>query len=214
MRISLATLRYCAFFAALFLALKAIGVTGDYIAGITTAAVGYVAFYVYLRGIQNATEDAAKILILDIRKAEEAADAVRAHNSNAAWLKVIWQENTWNKNKHMFVGRLNADEYQMIDQFFHNWEGLTRAKVDATNYSTSAVTAKSAAVSVKLLDLDRTAPDFAQKHAEIVARANLDTWLFEPDIIQNRATHFLTALQPVSGSVAFSKLRQLAQLSD
>lgn len=192
---------------------EVLGVPGDRIAGIVTAAVGYIALLVYALGRANELENAAKMIVLDIRNAESAVDDVKKHDTPQSWFKVIWPDNTWVKYKHLFVRELSSDEFRLVDQFFHNWAGLAQVRVDAWDYKVQALVAKAAAGSNKLVELDRDGVDFTQQHAEITHRLDDDNWLFQPSDIVIRSQIYLNALQPISGTVAFSRLVKLARLS-
>lgn len=197
----------------MFAMFEVLGVPGDRIAGIVTAAVGYIALLVYALGRANELENAAKMIVLDIRNAESAVDDVKKHDTPQSWFKVIWPDNTWVKYKHLFVRELSSDEFRLVDQFFHNWAGLAQVRVDAWDYKVQALVAKAAAGSNKLVELDRDGVDFTQQHAEITHRLDDDNWLFQPSDIVIRSQIYLNALQPISGTVAFSRLVKLARLS-
>lgn len=214
MRLFYSTIIYFALFSIILLFLNCYDVKGDYVAGVVTATVGYFAYFVYEKGKSNQLEDAARIIILDIRNAEDAVNGVRLHSSRQSWLKVVWQENSWLKYKHLLVGELNSDEFKLLDQFFHNWHGLTKAQIDAGHYQSNAMIGKSNATASKLIELVRTDADFAQKHKEIVDRANLDNWLFQPNELTDRANLFLQEFQFISGTTGFAKLRKLAGLKN
>ena len=213
MRLLRPTILYAALFLSLFVLLRWFNAPGDYVAGATTAAVGYVAYFVYAQGKNAELEDAARIIILDIRNAEDAVGGVRLHGTRESWLKIVSFENSWVKYKHLLVSELDTDEFKAFDTFFHNWMGLTKAQIDATNYQTSAVIGKSNEASRKLIELKREDPDFSQKHKSIVDTVNLDTWLFQPDMITGRATVFLNSIQNISGTTGFAKIRKIAGLT-
>lgn len=205
---------YVVFFASLFVSMRTLGLGGDYIAGVTTAAVGYIAYLIYALGKISHLEDAAKILILDIRNAEHAVTNVRVNDTVASWSRVLWLDNSWLKYKHLLVSELNSDEFKAFDDFFYHWSGLVRAKMDAAEYKVQSLVAKSAAGSTKILELDRASPSFQEDHNIIKDRMNLDTWFFAPDDIVFRAKHFLEEINPLTGTTGFAKVRKLAGLKE
>lgn len=213
MRLLRPTILYIAFFLLLFSLLKLLDLSGDYVAGATTAAVGYIAYFVYAIGKMGELQDAAKIIILEIRNAEDAVNGVRLNRNRESWLKVVSFENSWVKYKHLLVSELDSDEYKAFDSFFHNWMGLTKARIDANVYQTGAVIGKANEASRKLIELNRADTDFNQQHREIVDKVNLDAWLFEPAFITAPADVFLNSIQSVSGTTGFAKIRKIAGLS-
>jgi len=212
MKILRLTAYYLTFFGVLFALFEFFKLPGDRVAGVVTAAVGYIALLVYALGRSNELENAAKIIVLDIRNAESAVDGVKTHDTPQSWFKVIWPDNTWAKYKHLFVGELNPDEFKLVDQFFHNWAGLARTREDAFAFKAQALVAKAAAGSNMLVELDRNDPNFKQLHSNITKRIDDDDWLFQPADIIMRSKIFLNALDPISGTVAFSKLLKIARL--
>lgn len=209
-----ATVAYVLFFVALFLLLSKVTPQGDYVAGVTTAAVGYVAYLVYALGKLNAVQDVAKILILDIRTAESAINEVRTNLTPKSWLKVRWNDNSWATSKHLLVGALNADEFATLDRFFHLWEGLNRTREEALSFTHQSLIAKSAAATAEILKLNSTDPGYNAAHQKVTQHADNDTWLFQPEQITSRATHFLDTIEMVSGTVAFAKLRRIARMKE
>ena len=80
-----------------FYGMKNFNFSGDYVTSITAAAVGYFAYLVFALGQINQLVSAAKILVLDIRNAEDAIQGVRSGASHATWSKVAVVENNWSK---------------------------------------------------------------------------------------------------------------------
>jgi hypothetical protein len=189
------------------------GMKGDYLASAATAAVGYLAYVVYELGKISQSEDAAKIVILEIRQAESALLSLRAEQTTSNWTKVVMGENNWARYRQLFVSVLNSDEFQHFDRFFHNWSQLVLWKTQVEAFGREQLLAKASKVQEMLLALDDDA-DFEMKRRWIITRADAESWMFEPNLLNGRLALFLTSLEPITGTAGFAKLRKYARLPE
>lgn len=197
-----------------FSLMHSFGVGGDYVAAISTSVVGFLAYAVYELGKVNESANAAKILVLDIRNAEEALLSLRAEMSAAAWTKVVMIENNWAKYKQLFISVLNTDEFRNVDHFFHNWSHLAKWKNEAEAFALAQIQTKAGIAQQRLLDMQRNDANFEHQRKEVIERTNDEQWLFEPSLLGSRVHIFLNVLQPISGTTAFAKLRKHAGLPE
>lgn len=94
----------------------------DNIGLVTLVAAGF-AYYIYWQQKQDNKRDAAKIILQEIRRAEEIiADYKQAGSYQFA--KKIIATNSWTKNIHFFVGNLNNDELDKISDLYSTGEYL------------------------------------------------------------------------------------------
>ncbi|SFC45446.1 hypothetical protein [Massilia yuzhufengensis] len=192
-------------------ACKSFGVPGDYITSGTAAAVGYFAYLVYEIDQINKLKSAAKTVVLDVRNAEEALNAVRGGANYVAWSKVGIIETNWPTLKQYFITLLTTDEFRCYEQFFHAWSELGAAKKRFEELQYAGLLSKSEYVQQRLLDLENVPPaDLEAKRSLIINRLNNEQFLFEPGLPQQQLAHFLTSLQPISCTTGFEKLRRLA----
>jgi hypothetical protein len=213
-KLALVTIAYLSLCIIGFSLMHFFGVQGDYVAAISTSIVGFLAYAVYELGKVNQSADAAKILVLDIRNAEEGLLSLRAEMTPSAWTKVVMLENNWAKYKQLFVSVLNTDEFRSVDHFFHNWSHLVKWKNEMESFGLSQALTKAGHAQERLLLASSTDVDLEQQRMQIIGRANSEQWLFEPDLLGSRVFFFLNALQPISGTTAFAKLRKNAGLPE
>lgn len=197
-----------------FFAMHWYGLEGDYVTAITTAGVGYVAYFVYIQGKKTTLQDTAKMLILDIRNAEDALEAVRSGPSAITWARLAVAENNWSKYKQHFVGHLNTDEFRQFEQFFHIWLEIVKLKTESGAFALQGMAAKASEAQILLANLDRDATDFAERRAKIIKSVNEETWIFEPDTFLQRLEFYLRTVQALSGSTGFAKIRAIAGFSE
>ncbi|MYN02125.1 hypothetical protein GTP41_08410 [Pseudoduganella sp. DS3] len=210
-KLIIASVAYLSCWAVILHLLNKFGISGDYVASGTTAVVGYLAYLVFELGQISQLRSAAKILVLDIRNAEDAHGAVRGGASFAAWSKVVIPENNWPKLKQNFVSVLNSDEFKIFDQFFHTWSELASAKKRWEEFQFSGIAAKAQYVQQKLIDLESLdSAELEKRRRSIIDRVNGEKFLFEPDLASHQLSHFLTTLTPLTGTTGFEKLRKVA----
>lgn len=186
-------------------------VQGDYVAAASTAVVGYLAYLVYELGKIHQAVDAAKIVVLEIRNAENALLALRTEQTLANWTKVVTGENNWGRYRQNFVSVLNSDEFQHFDRFFHNWSQLALWKTQVESFGTAQLAAKAAKMQELLIDLS-PGDDFEIRRNAIISKANDEKFMFEPDLLNGRLHLFLSSLEPITGTSGFAKLRKYAKL--
>lgn len=205
---------YVLSFLILFSLFLVYNISDGYVAGIVTAAVGFVAYLVYFLGKLNAVQDAAKVLILEIRNAEAAVQEIRTIKTEEAWYRVSWVASSWSGSRHLLVGELNSDDFATLERFFYSWDGLIRARNDFRAYVEQAVLGKSSAAAAEIIKLDRAAADFDIQHKNVRDRVEQDNWLFHPDTITKPAGYFADSFQMISGTTAFARLRKLAGIKE
>ena len=202
---------YVATWAAIFYLGASFSIIGDYVTSGTAAVVGYFAYLVYELEQINKIKSAAKTVILDIRNAEDALNAVRGGANWSAWSKVGIIEYNWPKLKHYFITILTTDEFRCFEQFFHSWSELGAAKRRFEDLQYAGLTAKAEYVQQKLLDLENVPEqDLEPRRIALINRVNNEQFLFEPGMPQQQLAHFLSSLQPISCTTGFERLRRLA----
>jgi hypothetical protein len=91
--------------------------------GIVTIIVGGLAYFVYWKQRQDNKRDAAKIILQEIRRAEEIMNEYKEHGQYTFTKKII-ATNSWSKNIHYFVGDFDIDELDKISTLYSTGEYL------------------------------------------------------------------------------------------
>lgn len=84
---------------------------------LATILAAFVAFLVYRRQKADTKRDAAKIILQEIRRAEDIISDYK-QNGGYQFAKKIIATNSWGKNIHLFVGDLDIDELQSERRHF------------------------------------------------------------------------------------------------
>ncbi len=90
---------------------------------LTTFIVGGLAFILYKRQKRDTKRDAARIVLQEIRRAEDIISDYK-QNGNYQFAKKIIATNSWNKSIHLFVGDLDNDELDRISNLYSTGEYL------------------------------------------------------------------------------------------
>jgi len=98
-------------------------INSDWFVPFVTLLVGSFAIYLYLKQKQDSRKDAARVIIQEIRRAE---DVIRGYKESHSFqfTKRIIANNSWGKNIHFFVGDLDSDELDKISNLYSTGEFL------------------------------------------------------------------------------------------
>ena len=90
-----------------------------------TFFVGLFVIYVYIKQREDSKRDAAKIILQEIRRAE---DLIADYKKTKMYLfaQKIIATNSWAKNIHLFVGDLDNDELDKISELYSTGEYLDK----------------------------------------------------------------------------------------
>ncbi len=100
-----------------------IAVDSNFFMALSTLLVGFGAIYLYISQRIDSKRDAARIIVQEIRRAE---DIIRGYKDagNFQFTKRIIANNSWGKNIHFFVGDLDPDELDKISNLYSTGEFL------------------------------------------------------------------------------------------
>ena len=95
----------------------------NFFGGFATILTGAVAIFLYYWERRNKKRDAAKIIVQEIRRAEDLINEYKEHNSYKFTKKII-ATNSWAKNIHYFVSDLPQDGIDKISNLYSTGEYL------------------------------------------------------------------------------------------
>jgi hypothetical protein len=79
---------------------------------------GLVAFVIYFLNKRVEKKDAARIIINEIRLAENTIKQIK-NSKTITELSIILPNNTWDSKKHLFLNKLDQDELNLINDFYY-----------------------------------------------------------------------------------------------
>lgn len=107
----------------------------DYINSLVTFLVGGVALLVYWLTKINEKRNAATIILMDIRHAEQVVFSILEKGVVDNFLKNIITDNNWNKYKHLFVSEFSQDDFSAFNKFFDACIEISEARKTCLQYS-------------------------------------------------------------------------------
>jgi len=101
---------------------------------LATILAAFVAFLVYRKQKADIKEYAARIILQEIRRAEDVINDYKEHGQYKFTKKVI-ATNSWAKNIHHFVGDLDQDELDRISNLYSTGEYLDKIIEKISDYT-------------------------------------------------------------------------------
>jgi len=95
----------------------------NFFIGLVTIIVGLSAYLLYLKQKIDNKRNAARIILQEIRRAEDIISDYKEHGRYKFTKKII-ATNSWAKNIHYFVGDLDVDELDKISNLYSTGEYL------------------------------------------------------------------------------------------
>ena len=86
--------------------------------GFVTLIVGSFAIYLYLKQKTNHKRDAAKLILQEVRYAEQKIRNARNHNTDYYLADKLLPTNSWHNNIHLFIKNLKESEIDLISGFY------------------------------------------------------------------------------------------------
>lgn len=124
-RISLYILLFGLIILSIFISLEffSLFVNSNFFLALVTLVVGGIAIFLYLVQKINRKRDAARIIVQEIRRAEDIINDYKKTGSYHFAKKII-ATNSWARNIHCFVGDLDNDELDKISDLYSTGEYL------------------------------------------------------------------------------------------
>lgn len=101
---------------------------------LATILAAFVAFLVYRKQKADTKRDTAKIILQEIRRAEDIISDYK-QSGGYQFAKKIIATNSWNKNLHLFVGDLDNDELDRISNLYSTGEYLDTLIKEISDYT-------------------------------------------------------------------------------
>lgn len=95
----------------------------NFFIALITLLVGSVAIFIYLKQRRDSKRDAARIILQEIRRAEDIITDYKEHGQYKFTKKII-ATNSWAKSIHYFVGDLVIDELDRVSNLYSTGEYL------------------------------------------------------------------------------------------
>lgn len=183
----------------------------EYLNSIVTFIVGLVALVVYWLKKRSDKRNAATIVIMDIRHAEQVVLSILEKGVVDTFVKNILVENNWEKYKHLFAGNFSQDDFSAFNRFFGACLEISEARERMLEVFNAGLCAKAEISQRLLLETDfADTPEGKENRERIIKKICSETWNFDPDDPKTRIFKSLQLMGRLSNTVAFEKLKRIS----
>ena len=186
--------------------------TPDYLNSLVTFVVGLLAFVVYWLSKRHEKKNAAAIIVMDIRHAEQVILSLLERGTiDRSGLKPILHENNWAKYNHLFASDFSYDDLAAPNRFFDSCVEIADARRRMNEVFFAAVNAKAELLQQRIIDIDEIeTPEGQEKRQKLIGRFNKEAYAFDPQDPKNTVQQHLSLMGRPSNSPAFAKLKRTA----
>jgi hypothetical protein len=179
--------------------------------GVVTFVVGLAALAVYWLGKHSDKKNAASIIVMDIRSAEQVVISILEKGSVDYTTKNILSENNWRKYKHLFASDFSYDDFAAFNHFFDACAEISDARNTLRDIFFRNLIEKTAIAQQMVCNVnDINCQEGQTKRQTIIDKLNAETYVFDPNEPKVRAFQNLQLMGRLTNTIAFEKLKRKA----
>jgi hypothetical protein len=188
---------------------------------IATVLTGGVAIWIYFTQKKDSKKQAARVLLTEIRIAEERIDQIRDKiiNNSTMDLPSVFTTDNWKKYAHLFISNFDQDELKLINSFYDYGQVIEDFAKRNNNYFW-LVTEERAKVSVAQVatfisnSYGLTTPDDDVLNRKKYLEHGLDEYnsMYSPQKTLNGIKDYLPKVPKITTSSCGIKLKKIANL--
>lgn len=198
------------------------------IATLATIATAFVAYYLYQKSKADDIESAARILILEIRESEKAIKKlldfknVNPDPKSASYpndlIKII-PSKAWTRYSHLFIKKVNNDEYDQLNDYYSKCEVLEKYLEKNHNFfwvSTEERAKQNEILAANLAfnNSSLTKHEFDAEHEKITNLCFNGIAPFTPAGIRTQIDRNLNSISLITPTPTWNKLKFIAKYDD
>lgn len=202
-----------------------------YHSSIATLFAGGVAWWLYYKAKEDEIRTAAKTIILEIKEAEKIVkiflDIKNAEGAYPTDFYRVTPHKAWEKYSHLFIKKLNNDEYQQVNEFYKKCETLE--KYIDKNYNFFWITTEERARQKEKIGADYAVKLFSEdsavvtkvvegEHRDTVEKISLlymsNTGTYIPVGIKTEIDKILNSLTLIINTPTWNSLKKIADYKD
>lgn len=190
---------------------------------LATIGTAIVAYSLYRKAKNDELENATRIMILEIRESEKIIKNLLAiKNSDGFYptnLVKLVPHKAWIKYSHLFIKKLNNDEYDQVDDYFKKCDTLERYIEKSHNFfwiTTEERTRQSEIVGASLASENPTLTNeqFEKEYNQRIDLYRKNTPPYSPAGIKTEMDKALNSLSLLTEMPVWNKLKSIANYSD
>jgi hypothetical protein len=186
----------------------------QWISGLVTFVVGFIALLVYLLQRRSEKRSAAILLVMDIRHVERVITEVLQRNSFDRFMGKVQGASNWESHKHLFASVLSTDDLVAFNKFFLACSEISEARADMRSIFMANLTAKASLAQERLCKLDPDSPNFQSERAVVIDLVSHEKWFFDPDDPKDRIVKSIQVMGRLTQTNGFNKLKKIAGMDD
>jgi hypothetical protein len=203
----------------------------SYHSSLATLITGGIAWYLYQKSKWDELKTAAKTIILEIKEAEKIIKVYMGIKNNEGLYPTDYYKVTpfkaWDKYSHLFIKKLNNDEYEQINDFYKKCDTLE--KYIEKNYNFFWITTEERAKLKERIGMDFSLDlirsgielDFektdGQYRAEVEKRSKLymsNTGPYSPAGIKTEIDKTLNSINLIINTPTWNNIKKIAGYKD
>jgi hypothetical protein len=192
----------------------------SFFTSIITLFVGFVAWLVFLAQQKRIDQDAATLVYLQIRDAERRINDLKQQPQQelvvSSFTKQIIGGNNWDAFKGRLVKYFDADEIELIDNFYIRVVTAESARAECKTVFDESLIEKGRQLQSKLIeniyDNLYDQDELLRNRELLIDLASKEVFVFDPDAPKAKAFKELVHINYVSSTPAGEKLKKLAKV--
>ncbi len=191
-----------------------------------TLIVGSVAIFLYLKQKSDTKAQAARVLLLEIRTAEDRIRQIREmiKNSSTDDLPTVFTTKSWQIHSHLFVSDFDPDELKLINAFYDYGDLIEEFAKKNNNFfwiNTEEKARLSQQMIVKTIEEAYTddsqivadaEENIAKKLSFIRQAFDKHGFIYSPQKAGDELENYLGKIQDITTSTCGAKLKKMAKL--
>jgi hypothetical protein len=188
-----------------------------YLHGAAILITGLIAFLLFRKDKNDKVENAAKVLIEEIRQADSAIDFVKA-----TWavhqLLFILPNSSWAGSKYLFVNKLDQDDFNAISNYYSACSIAERLLNELKNVNPHAMEEKGGHVQKELISIavkhinDTDATAYKEEVKKFTTIIDNESSVFQPGYALDWLKSIVPQIPKFTGTSTFDKLKKLAKI--
>lgn len=188
--------------------------------GLATIITGAVAIFIYLKQRRDFKIQAARVLLLEVRTAEDRIDQVKdkVESGNTTDLPSIFPTKSWKTYSHLFVSDFDQDELKLLSAFYDYGELVEDFAKRNNDFFWVTTEERARVVQQKLAELvihsktNTPQVDLNLLKQELLDVFASDPYSYAPQKTINAIKTYLQKVQKITTTSAGVKLKDLAKL--
>lgn len=190
--------------------------------GIATLLTGAVAIGIYFRQKKDAKVQAARVLLTEIRIAEDRIDQIRDKimNNSTMDLPTVFPTENWKKYSHLFISDFDQDELRSLNVFYDYGELIEDFAKRNNNYFWITTEERAKVTVQKIAQFVDESFQVADPHNNIILRKEflskgMDSYnqIYAPTKTLEGIKDYLPKIPKITTSSCGVKLKRIAKMN-